>query len=59
VREVWVIDAKRATIWVHRHLGAQGYAEVFEHGGDERVSPMLAPELAFSLSEIGVRPLAG
>lgn len=59
VREVWVLDAKRATIWVHRRLGAQGYAEIREYPADVSVAPMLAPELALSLSEIGVRPVAG
>lgn len=59
VREVWVIDAKRATIWVHRKLGAQGYAEVVEHPADARVTPMLAPELAVRLVDLGVGPSAG
>lgn len=58
VREVWVVDAKRATIRVHRKLGAQGYAEIIEHPADARVSPMLAPELAIRLADLGITPSA-
>ncbi len=58
VREVWVIDAKRATTWIHRKLGAQGYAEVVEHPTETRVTPMLAPELAVRLTDLGVEPAA-
>jgi Uma2 family endonuclease len=57
VREVWVIDARRATIWSHRRLGAQGYAEIVEHATDESVTPMLAPELALSLADLGIGPV--
>lgn len=56
VREVWVIDASKATTWVHRNLGAAGYAEIAEFPASERLTPMLAPELAFSLAELGVGP---
>ncbi len=57
VREVWVIDARRATIWSHRRLGAQGYAEIVEHATDESVTPMLAPELAVRLADLGIGPV--
>ncbi len=56
VREVWVVDAVRATTWIHRRLGATGYAEIGEHPASARLTPMLAPELAFSLADIGVEP---
>jgi Uma2 family endonuclease len=56
VREVWVVDAKRATIWTHRHLGAEGYADITEHAAETRVTPLLAPELAVRLADIGVGP---
>jgi len=56
VREVWVVDAVRAVTHVHRRLGAAGYAEIVEFTGAARLEPMLAPELAFSLAELGVTP---
>lgn len=57
VREVWVVDAKKATIWTHRHLGAQGYAEIVEHPAEARVAPMLVPELAVRLADLGIAPV--
>ncbi len=57
VREVWVIDAVGATIWVHRHLGAMGYAEIAEAPASALVTPMLAPELAVRLADLGVGPV--
>lgn len=56
VREVWVIDAIRATIWIHRKLGANGYAEIAELRSTELATPMLAPELALRLSDLGIGP---
>ncbi|NUJ79321.1 Uma2 family endonuclease [Methylocystis sp. FS] len=56
VREVWVVDAIRATIWVHRRLGASGYAEIAELSSSELATPMLAPELAVRLSDLGIAP---
>lgn len=58
VREVWVVDAIKASTWVHRRLGAEGYADVSEHPGAERLIPALAPELAFSLAGLGIGPAA-
>jgi Uma2 family endonuclease len=57
VREVWVVDAKRAVIWTHRRLGADGYADITERSAQERVTPLLAPELAVRLADIGVGPV--
>lgn len=54
LREVWVIDAAKATTWIHRRLGAAGYAEIVEAPTAARLEPMLAPELAFSLAELGI-----
>ncbi|WP_159726498.1 Uma2 family endonuclease [Methylosinus sp. Ce-a6] len=56
LREVWVVDAARAVTFVHRRLGAAGYAEIVEFPGSAGLEPMLAPELAFSLAELGVTP---
>jgi Uma2 family endonuclease len=57
VREVWVIDARRATTWVHRRLGAMGYDEIAEHPASERLTPTLAPELAVRLADLGITPI--
>ncbi len=56
VREVWVIDAKRATTWLHRRLGAEGYGEIIEAATGELVTPVLAGELAVRLSDLGISP---
>jgi Uma2 family endonuclease len=56
VREVWVIDVIRATIWVHRRLGASGYTDIAELSSSELATPMLAPELAVRLSDLGIAP---
>lgn len=58
VREVWVVDALRATIWVHRRLGANGYAEIAELSSSELATPVLAPELSLRLSDLGIGPAA-
>ncbi|MFO1103330.1 MAG: Uma2 family endonuclease [Methylocystis sp.] len=57
VHEVWVVDALRATIWIHRRLGANGYAEIAELASDELATPTLAPELCLRLSDLGIRPV--
>ena len=57
VREVWVVDARKAAIWTHRKLGAEGYAEIVEHSNEARVVPMLAPELAVRLSDLAIEPV--
>jgi Uma2 family endonuclease len=57
VREIWVIDAKQATTWVHRALGVMGYGEIAEFPAAQRLTPLLAPELALSLADLGVGPM--
>ncbi|TDX67436.1 Uma2 family endonuclease [Methylosinus sp. sav-2] len=56
VREVWVVDAVRAVTFIHRRLGAAGYAEIVEFASAARLEPTLAPEFSFSLAELGVTP---
>lgn len=56
VREVWVVDAIKATIWIHRGLGAAGYADIAEFPAASHLTPMLAPELSVRLSDLGVGP---
>ena len=59
LREVWVIDAKRATTWLHRRLGAEGYGEIIEAATGDLVTPVLAAELAVRLSDLGISPAQG
>lgn len=54
VREVWVIDARRVVTRVHRHLGAEGYVDVFDEPATAPLIPTLAPELAARLADLGV-----
>jgi Uma2 family endonuclease len=58
VREVWVVDAVKATTRVHCRLGAAGYAEIAELPTAARLEPMLAPEFALSLEGLGIEPSA-
>jgi len=54
VREVWVIDAKKATTWLHRRLSVEGYGETAEMSATQLIAPLLAPELAVRLSDLGL-----
>jgi Uma2 family endonuclease len=58
VSEVWVVDAIRATVWIHRQLGARGYAEIIEAPASALLTPMLAPELSVCLADLGVGPVS-
>jgi Uma2 family endonuclease len=53
VRELWVIDAVRRVVHLHRGLEGEGYREVVERGSGERLVPAFAPpDFAFSLDGI-------
>lgn len=56
VREVWVVDARRATTRLHRRLGAEGFGEIFDAPATELLTPLLAPELAVRLADLGIAP---
>jgi len=58
VREIWVIDAKRATTRLHRRLGAEGYSDICEAAATELLTPTLAPALAVRLADLGIAPVA-
>lgn len=58
VREVWVIDAVKATTWAHRRLGAVGYEDITEVSASQRLTPLLAPELALALADLRIGPSA-
>jgi Uma2 family endonuclease len=52
VREYWVINAITRTTTVHRQPARNDYADQNEFSSAERLIPLLAPQLAVSLSEL-------
>jgi Uma2 family endonuclease len=56
VAEVWVINALSLVTRTHRRLGAEGYAEVAEHGPATQLRCARRPEIAFNLQELGLEP---
>ncbi|MBT9288649.1 Uma2 family endonuclease [Prosthecodimorpha staleyi] len=56
VPEVWVVDAATLVTRIHRRLGAEGYADVHDHGPAERLVPVRVPALAVTLAELGLIP---
>jgi Uma2 family endonuclease len=53
LRELWVVDAARREVHIHRDPSSKGYARVERRGAVERLVPAFAPEgLAFSLDEL-------
>jgi Uma2 family endonuclease len=55
IAELWVIDAMRLVIHVHRDPGPSGYRSVTTASKDERVIPGAGPELAVTLGELDLR----
>ncbi|MBT9288648.1 Uma2 family endonuclease [Prosthecodimorpha staleyi] len=56
VPEVWVVDAATLVTRIHRRLGAEGYADVHDHGPAERLVPVRVPGIAVTLAELGLTP---
>ena len=56
VREVHVVNARTLVTRVHRKLGAYGYSETADIPYTQRVTPALAPELAYCLADFGPAP---
>lgn len=52
IRELWVIDALRLVVHVHRDPGPDGYRNVVAHAPDALVEPLSAPVLTLRLSEL-------
>jgi Uma2 family endonuclease len=55
VREYWVIAARTLVTWVHRGPSAAGYGEVREVAPDQKLVPLLVPDLAFRLDDVGMQ----
>ncbi len=58
VREYWVVDAKRLVTHVHREPAPEGYASVQVVPADQLVTPLLLPDIALKLADLGFEPLA-
>lgn len=59
IPEVWVVNARTLVTRVHRGPGETGYGDVREFGPDDPIEPLLVPELAVTLTALGLAPEAG
>ncbi|PSJ60514.1 Uma2 family endonuclease [Kumtagia ephedrae] len=57
IPEVWVIDANTLVTHVHRRLGAQGYADIFQAGPAETLQAVRAPSITMCLEQLGLTSL--
>jgi Uma2 family endonuclease len=58
VREVWVVNANTLSTRVHRGLAKGIYGHTPDEPYGRRLEPMLAPELAVSLADLGLTPVS-
>jgi Uma2 family endonuclease len=58
LREYWVIDAVSLVTFIHRNPGPGGYPSPREAGRSELLEPLLAPQLAVRLTDLGLQPSA-
>jgi Uma2 family endonuclease len=54
--EYWVIDANTLMTAIHRRPRPAGYPKPCEAGPSELLEPMLAPQLAVRLADLGLTP---
>jgi Uma2 family endonuclease len=54
VRDYWVINARTLETVVHRDPKGSAYGDVNRRRPDERLVPLLAPELGIALAELGL-----
>jgi Uma2 family endonuclease len=57
IPELWVIDAERLVIHVHRQPTANGYQQISALPPGTNVAPALDPALAVNLLDLGLQPL--
>lgn len=55
ITELWVIDAVKLATRIHREPMAGGYSTVTDHEARQRLTPLVAPELAVVLAELELR----
>jgi len=58
VRELWVVNANTLGTRVHRHVSQGSYGQVKDEPYGQRLEPELARELAVSLADLGLVPIA-
>ena len=58
VREVWVVNANTLSTRVHRELAQGNYGHTPDVPYGQRLEPVLAPELAVSLADLGLTPIS-
>jgi Uma2 family endonuclease len=56
VPDYWVIDARSLVTSIHRHPGPNGYPPPREAGPGDLLEPLLAPQLAVHLTDLGLTP---
>lgn len=56
--EYWVIDAVSLVTYMHRNPAPDGYPPPREAEPRERLEPLLAPQLAVRLTDLGLEPAA-
>ncbi|MDP3898358.1 MAG: Uma2 family endonuclease [Mesorhizobium sp.] len=57
IPEVWVVDARTLVTHVHRRLGTEGYASVFQVQPSDEVMSVRAPAIRLCLSRLGLEPV--
>lgn len=54
--DYWVIDAKRLITTIHRQPAASGFSSVTEHDSRTLLTPLVVPQLALRLADLGLEP---
>jgi Uma2 family endonuclease len=52
IPEYWIADLERQVLIVHRELEGGRYKSVECHGGDDRISPLRAPQFSFAVRQL-------
>lgn len=56
ISELWVIDAPKLIVHVHRGVGPEGYGDVKTFDQQALLTPMNVPELAVRLADLNLGP---
>lgn len=54
--DYWVVDARRLVTTIHRQPSASGFASVTQHDHRTLLTPLLMPQLAVRLADLGLAP---
>jgi Uma2 family endonuclease len=58
LREYWVIDAMSLVAYIHRDPGPDGYPDPRKATAGKLLEPLLVPQLAVRLADLGLTPAA-